>query len=451
MSDIEFLLSGFHRNKKNKALVHGDLDYSYGELEKQINHFDNLLTETGVKEGDVVLLVGDYSLQSIALFLSLTQRKCIIIPLTQKSKTFLSNRINETIPDWVFEEVKGSFKIKREKITGNIPVYYKELRSKRVPGLVMFTSGSSGAPKAVVHNFSKLLKKFHTPRPTATTLNFLLFDHWGGLNTLFYGLSNQCTLVFPQKRSADEVCRLVETNNIELLPATPSFLNILLISGCLKRYNLSSLKVISYGAEPMPKTTLAELSRALPNIQFKQTYGMIELGVLRAKTKDSKSLWVKVGGEGYQLRVVDNILQIKADSAMMGYINAPSPFTSDGYLITGDLVEQDGEWLKILGRQSDIINVGGEKVYPSEVEAILLEHSDVVDANVFGEKHPLLGQIVCSQIVLKDQIDKTKFREEILKFCGQRMKRFMIPMKFDFVNGFLQSDKLKRVRKKINQ
>ena len=136
---------------------------------------------------------------------------------------------------------------------------------------------------------------------------------------------------------------------------------------------------------------------------------------------------------------------------MMGYINAPSPFTSDGYLITGDLVEQDGEWLKILGRQSDIINVGGEKVYPSEVEAILLEHSDVVDANVFGEKHPLLGQIVCSQIVLKDQIDKTKFREEILKFCGQRMKRFMIPMKFDFVNGFLQSDKLKRVRKKINQ
>ena len=75
----------------------------------------------------------------------------------------------------------------------------------------------------VVHNFSKLLKKFHTPRPTATTLNFLLFDHWGGLNTLFYGLSNQCTLVFPQKRSADEVCRLVETNNIELLPATPSF------------------------------------------------------------------------------------------------------------------------------------------------------------------------------------------------------------------------------------
>src|SRR5947208_15436491 len=114
----------------------------------------------------------------------------------------------------------------------------------------------------------------------------------------------------------------------------------------------------------MPASTLTGLRKVFLHVEVRQTYGLIELGVLRAKSQSSDSLWVKVGGEGYDLRVVDGILHIKADSAMLGYLNAPSPFSEDGYFITGDRVELDGEYMRFLGRESELINVGGQKVFP---------------------------------------------------------------------------------------
>ncbi len=146
---------------------------------------------------------------------------------------------------------------------------------------------------------------------------------------------------------------------------------------------MSALRLITYGAEPMPQSTLVGLRVAFPQVELRQTYGLIELGVLRAKSLSSDSLWVKVGGEGYDLRVVDGILQIKADAAMLGYLNAPSPFTDDGYFITGDRVELNGEYLRFLGRESELINVGGQKVFPAEVEGVLLECELVEEAVVY--------------------------------------------------------------------
>ena len=99
------------------------------------------------------------------------------------------------------------------------------------------------------------------------------------------------------------------------------------------------------------------LNKIFPQVKILQTYGLIELGVLRSKSKKNDSLWVKIGGEGYKTRIIDGILQIQARSAMLGYLNAPSPFTEDGWFKTGDTVEVDGEYIKILGRKSEIINV----------------------------------------------------------------------------------------------
>jgi len=88
-------------------------------------------------------------------------------------------------------------------------------------------------------------------------------------------------------------------------------------------------------------------------------------------------------GEGFETRVVDGILHIKAKSAMLGYLNSPSPFTEDGWTITGDSVEVDGEYMRFMGRQSEIINVGGEKVYPGEVESVIQEFDNVAEVTVF--------------------------------------------------------------------
>ncbi len=448
MSYIDFLLTRFEFAPDKLALAQLDLSLTFGELHRGVTQRLEWLKESGVQGGDAVILLGDYSPQTISTFLALIELGCVVIPLTPGVYDSLKQSLSEVAPIWHIDATNETVTIDRMAYTAAMPDLYLELHARRVPGLVMFTSGSSGKPKAVVHDFSKLLQKFRTPRPAMITLNFLLFDHWGGLNTLLHALSNLCLIVFPDRRTAESVCELIARHRIELLPATPSFLNLLLISGAHLRHDLTSLKIISYGAEPMPASTLAGMRKAFPKVELRQTYGMIELGVLRAKTRAVDSLWVKVGGEGYQLRVVDGILQIKAESAMLGYINAPSPFTSDGYLVTGDLVKQDGEWLRILGRESDIINVGGQKVYPSEVEAVILEHVSVVDAVVYGESHPLTGKIVCADVVLSVGADEAASRKEIVRWCRQHLQSYMVPIKVRFVIDSLQTQRLKRTRTK---
>ena len=168
----------------------------------------------------------------------------------------------------------------------------------------------------------------------------------------------------------------------------------------------------------MPEVTLNRLNEIFPNIKFTQTYGLSEVGILRSKSKNSNSLWVKVGGEDYKTRVVNGLLEIKAKASMLGYLNAKSPFTKDGWFKTGDKVKVNGEYIKILGRESEIINVGGEKVYPQEVENIILKIPYIKDVFVYKETNHIVGNIVCAKIVLKsEKMDKIKTQNQIKSFA----------------------------------
>ena len=372
---VEFLLNEFKDYLNKEAIFWNSRSYSYDWLLNQVNHWQQEISY--LKHGSVVSIEGDFSPNSIALLLALINRSCIIVPLNysqkiKNKKKYEIAQVETLITINENDEVEiNNFNVNAEHD------FYNYLKEVKQPGLVLFTSGTSGEPKAAVHNFSNLLEKFKVKRKALKTLNFLLFDHWGGLNTMFHTLSNGGSTIAINDRSPDTICKLVEDYKIEVLPASPTFLNLLLISEAYKRYNLSSLNLITYGTEPMPESTLTRLHSLFPKIKLHQTYGLIELGVLRSKSKEDNSLWVKVGGEGFQTRIVDNILQIKAESAMIGYLNAPSPFTEDGWFITGDSVETDGDYIKILGRKSEIINVGGEKVYPAEVENVILEINNV--------------------------------------------------------------------------
>jgi acyl-CoA synthetase (AMP-forming)/AMP-acid ligase II len=143
---------------------------------------------------------------------------------------------------------------------------------------------------------------------------------------------------------------------------------------------------------------------------------------------------------------VDGVLQIKADAAMLGYLNAPSPFTEDGYFITGDRVEQEGDYLRFLGRDSELINVGGQKVFPAEVEAVLLECDVVGEVVVYGQPNPITGKIVCADVQLRGAHDESEARRALKKFCAQRLEPFKVPVKIRFVESGLTSDRMKRLR-----
>jgi acyl-CoA synthetase (AMP-forming)/AMP-acid ligase II len=442
---IFFLQKIFSNEFEKTAIIWKEKKYNYEWLNNRIKFYENLLNKENIIIGKVVAIIGDFTPETISLFLALITRKCIIVPLTKSVKN-QSRLLSIAGIDFKFEideyeEIKYESYIPVEKNS-----LYIELENREQPGLVLFSSGTSGEPKCAVHDFSKLLYKFQKKGKSLRTLNFLLFDHWGGLNTMFHILSNGGVVISTNIRTPENICYLIELYQIQLLPASPTFINLLLLSESYKKFNLNSLEMITYGTEPMLPSTLQKLENIFPNVKLLQTYGLIELGVLKSKSKSNDSLWVKLDGDGYQLRVVDGLLEIKSDSAMLGYLNAESPFTDDGWFKTGDSVEVDGDYFKILGRKSEIINVGGEKVYPTEIEDVITQLSNIAEVIVFGEKNPIMGNIIVAKIRLIEQEDKKIFISRLNIHCKEKLENFKVPVRVIINNDVQYGERLKKTR-----
>ncbi|MGH7451202.1 MAG: ANL family adenylate-forming protein, partial [bacterium] len=266
------------------------------------------------------------------------------------------------------------------------------------------------------------------------------------VNTLLYTLSNAGCIVTVQDRSPDAVSRMIEKYKVELLPTSPTFLNLILLSEAYKRYDFNSLKTITYGTEPMPESTLKRIHEVFPHVQLQQTYGLSELGILRSKSKDSTSLWVKIGGEGFETKIVSGTLWVRAQSAMLGYLNAPSPFDAEGWMNTGDAVEVDGEYFRIYGRRTEIINVGGEKVYPTEVESVLMQMDNVRDVTVYGEKNPITGNIVAVRVNLFEPENLAELKRRMRAYCKDKLALFKIPVKVEITSDAQFSARYKKLR-----
>src|SRR5262249_44740097 len=151
------------------------------------------------------------------------------------------------------------------------------------------------------------------------TVLFLMMDHFGGVNTLLSVLAYGGVSICLEERSPEAVCRAIARARAELLPTTPTFLNMILASGARRHHDLSSVRMITYGTEPMPHSTLQRVREIFPDAELKQTYGLSELGVLHSQSPDPSSLWVRIGGAGFETRVVNGVLHIRSNSSMVGY------------------------------------------------------------------------------------------------------------------------------------
>lgn len=444
---LDFLFDVFEQNSDKKALIYGNKHFYYSDLLKNIEDLSEKFIRNGLLAGQVVSIQSGDPFTAISSFLSLIHMNCIVVPFTRDTVVKKEEYASISGVEIYIEEIRGELDFSKTGFSiGN--EYYDYLRKKEHPGLILFSSGTTGKSKAAVHDLSKLLLKYRTKRKDLRTLAFMQLDHIGGLDTIFYTLSNGSALVFPEDRSPDTICRNIEEHDVEVLPATPTFLNLLLLSEANSRYDLSSLKYITYGTEPMPRSTLEKLNEIFPDIEFLQKYGTTEVGTLRSKSKDKTSDWIKIGGEGYQTRIVDGMLEIKADSAMLGYLNALSPFTEDGWFKTGDEVEVEGDYYRILGRRSEIINVGGEKVFPMEIEDVIQEVSNVSEAIVYGEKNMIMGNIVVADITLAEEnIDKNELIKKIKDHCKTKLQSYKIPVKINIIDHKLHSQRFKKIRK----
>ncbi|QSQ20841.1 long-chain fatty acid--CoA ligase [Pyxidicoccus parkwayensis] len=445
MADVQWVLERLESHGTQPALIWEDSEVSYATLAQRVKGWLTELKKHGLDAGKSVALRGDYNPETCALLVALILNHNIAVPLAPSVKT-LKEFLEIAECDALFE-FEGTKLLGVQALTHPTEhPFIQQLKSQGAPGLILFSSGSTGKSKASLLDFERMLRKFKKVRNGQRTLSFLLLDHIGGINTLLHALTSGGTVVPLRERTPQAICTAVQKHKVQLLPTTPTFLNLLLMSEAYKQYDLSSLEMITYGTEPMPAATLKHLAEVFPHIKLKQTYGLSELGILQTKSKDNSSLWVKVGGEGYELKVVDDILWIRAESAMLGYLNAPSPFNDEGWFITGDAVEVDGEYMRILGRKSEIINVGGEKVYPAEVESVLLQCPNVADATVVGKPSPITGHVVTARIRLKDAEDPIALTKRVRTFCRERLAPYKIPVAVEIVEGQLHGDRFKKAR-----
>ena len=196
---------------------------------------------------------------------------------------------------------------------------------------------------------------------------------------------------------------------------------MILLSGLVPKRISNSLKIITYGTERMDQNTLEQLCELLPKVDFRQTYGMSELGILRIKSKSRDSLFMKIGGEGVSVKVKDKVLFIKSENKMLGYLNSASPFDENGWYNTGDIVKKENNFFKILGRTNDVINVGGLKFLASEVERVAYKYKGVKFVKAIGKDNPITGQHAELIVQSETLIDKKSFSNFLKKFLEPHM------------------------------
>ena len=446
---MEWLLDRFATDPDRVAFTHEGRRVTYGEVLASVERWGARISAEGIRPGDTVAVVGDYSPGVFCLILALARNRSIIIPLSRESVIELSAALGVSGCTWLaeFDDSDIEARISERRVPSD-SVLLEEFRHKGAAGLIFFSSGSTGKPKGILHDFDRVAEKFRKPRQAVTAIPFLLLDHFGGINTVLAITSSLGHVVTVRSRSIEAICAAIQDYRVELLPTTPSFLTMLMASNLHREYDLSSLKRITYGTEVMPQTTLDRLRAVFPHVELQQTYGLSEVGVLRSKSRPDGSLWVLVGGDGFETKVVDGVLWVRSAYAMVGYLNAPSEFDGEGWFNTQDRVEVEGDYVRILGRASDVINVGGKKVFPGEVEDVILSLDNIVDVTVYGERHPLLGQIVVANVVVEAPEDAASLKVRIRKACIGALSSFKAPSKVVVAQDSLHSTRQKKIRQR---
>ncbi|MDA9339394.1 fatty acid--CoA ligase family protein [Polaribacter sp.] len=435
---------------KGDAIIYNDISYNYQSLANQIENYKEKI-KTLINQNDVVVIDSDYSFYSISLLLALSDFPCIIVPIVRTTDVEFNSKQEAAGVNKILTLTNDILEIINLNEKALVYNKYLDITSENKSGIVLFSSGTTGAPKVMVHDFSKLIQSFKPPRKQKKLrfLLFLMFDHIGGLNTLLNCLNNGVPIIIPKKRTPTEILNLIEKNSVHILPTTPTFLNLMLLNDDIHEFDISSLKMVSYGTERMPRDLLKKVNRLLPKVKLLQTFGTSETGILKTQSKSSSSLYFKIVDEDVDYKIEENQLFIKSKTSVNGYKDLPSDkFTKDGWFATGDIVKLDKEgYMKVEGRLNNVINVGGLKVLPSEVEDVINSISGILDTTVLAKNNVITGQMVIARVVVEKNIDSVQIKRIIKQVCKDSLDKYKRPMKIEISKDFKVTSRFKKINK----
>jgi len=316
-------------------------------------------------------------------------------------------------------------------------------RTERATEWLMLTSGTLGLPKIVGHTLEGLTGAIVASGPERgdqpVWATFYDIRRYGGLQIFLRAIISGGSLVLsePGESLADHVARLND-KAVSHISGTPSHWRKLLMSGAASAF---SPKYVRLSGEIADQAVLDGLRQAFPSASIGHAYASTEAGVgfaVNDGLEGFPAAMVGVIRDGVEMKVVDGCLQIRSRRAAHAYVGrrAGALTEADGFVDTGDMVELRGDRYHFVGRRGGIINIGGLKVHPEEIEAVINRNDGVRMSRVKARKSPITGAIVVADVVLADGCDASgnDIKSRIIADCKATLAPHKVPAMIKFVD-----------------
>jgi fatty-acyl-CoA synthase len=467
------------------ALIFENRKFTYPELEERALRLASALHAVGFRHGDRVAMISFNRPEWFDLFFALAKLGGVLVPINYYLKPVeIRDIIRDAGASWVVcqdelweitRKIRGEIDAGTRYVVigaarGDAAYTFDGLQEQgSAQGievqadlhdlfLLQYTSGTTGLPKGVMHTQETILwnvltqiADFRVTRDdvylNVPALCWAAGFHDFTLETLWVG----GTVVLSASRGFDgeSFCRLVAEHGATRVLLVPSALRVVLGSDAIERYDMSSLRYVLCGAEPVPVTLIEQAKERLPNCKVQQGYGLSEFPAIMLFL-DEADAFEKKGSTGRatltaEVRVVDlngrdcapgenGEIVCRSPQTMLGYYNKPDATAEtirNGWLYTGDqaYVDADG-YVYISGRKKDMIITGGLNVYPAEIERVLEKHPAVKEVAVIGVPDEKYGEVGRAVIVLHEGRSVTD--DEFTRLLREQLAHYKVPRQFAY-------------------
>jgi acyl-CoA synthetase (AMP-forming)/AMP-acid ligase II len=321
---------------------------------------------------------------------------------------------------------------------------------------ILLTSGTLGVPKLVLHTLASLtgaIDRVHPAAPNVVWSTFYDIRRYGGLQIFLRAMLTGSSLVL-SSAAEPAAAFLVRAGGLGVthISGTPSHWRRALMSSSAQRIGPQNVRL---SGEIADDAVLAHLRATYPNAQIVHAFASTEAGVA-FEVKDGQAGFpaaVLESTPGVEMKIVNQTLCIRSARTADRYLGERSPILkdADGFVDTGDLVVQKEGRCYFAGRRDGLINVGGLKVHPEEVEAVINCHPDVSMSLVKTKKNPVTGSVVVADVVLRADSpsavrDLRAVRNDILLCCRRSLSAHKIPAAINFVPDLAVAESGKMLR-----
>jgi acyl-CoA synthetase (AMP-forming)/AMP-acid ligase II len=488
--------------------------WTYAQINERVNHLANALAKGGIEKGDRIGILHVNCNQYIEIYFSVAKLGGIFVPLNFRAKAdeltymianaeakslFVGSRyldvVNTMLPQLptlnqcisIDSESPGKMYYEDLLNSASSDEFIGEIGDEDLT-ILMYTAGTTGRPKGVPlrHNafVTYVLDNVEPASPDIEERNLLTVPlyHVAGVQAMLAAIYGGRTLVLMRQFEVKEWLETIEREKATRAMLVPTMLKRVIDDPDFSQHDLSSLKVVTYGAAPMPFEVINKAIQVMPWVRFINAFGQTETastittlgpedhiieGTEEEREKKLKRLTSSIGRPlpDVEVRIVDEdgktlpFLEVgeilaRGPRIMTGYWRdeqkTSKVITPDGWLRTGDMGWMDEEgYIYLAGRADDMIIRGGENISPEEVEDVLHSHPKVEEAAVIGVPDPEWGQEPRAVVVLKKGEVTTP--EEIIEYCRSRLAGFKRPRSVVFIDALPRNPMGKVLRKKLRE